>query len=645
MAVIFLLAVSVLVLTLYERTAQNISVTSRRVNDPVTTSIAESGIEKAVYCLNNAAVVAPDCPRDAQGKYIGETGVGVGKGTYTTSVSTSGQTSTITVTATTPGLLGGSSKQIEATLTQAASINPAFQFGVQTGEGGIIMSNNASVIGNVYTNGSITGSNGSSVTGDAILAASGDTMDAISNPSVSPLLTKNIGDANNTLYLAQKFVSGVNKSVYSLNLKLAKHGLGPPAITAYIYTDDGGSPDVNISGAGQNLDAAFPYDSPGGWEGNANPPSGTGWTEQMFSPNSILLENTPYWLVLKAAASNSSKYWTTVRSADDTTYADGTAKIGSSLGSLGALNYDIAFQINVGGQEPTLNVPTVGGNAYGHNIKDTTVGKHAYYQELAGTVKANGGTATCSLTPGTYCHPASVDQPPQNFPISDAQIAQMETIAAAGGTVTCSPTCTIANGSSIGPKKYIGNVVTTNSAVVTLAGTVWIEGNFSLSNSAILQLDPGYGTDSGIIIADNPNDRVNGGIISFSNNGDLRGSSNASCTGTPKRCSDGLNENNNCSVASDCPMNSIMAISMNADPAMATNAISVANNLSAGVLYAPYGLVTISNNANLKEVTAQKLSLSNNSSIKYMTGLASAIFSSGPGASWQLKPGSYHIVD
>lgn len=643
MAIIFLLAVSVLVITLYERTTQNISVTSRRINDPVTTSIAESGIEKAVYCLNNAAIVAPDCPRNAQGKYIGETGVSVGKGSYTTSVSTSGQITTISVTATTPGLIGGSSKQIEATLTQATSLNPSFQFGVQTGEGGITMSNNASVIGNVYTNGSITGTNGSSVTGDAILAVSAPSTDATSDPAVVPLIPKNIGDAENTVYLAQKFISGVNDSVYSLDLKLAKHGVGPPAMTAYIYTDDNGAPDANISGTGQALDASFPYDSPGGWEG--------GWTNQVFNPSSILLQNTPYWLILKAASSNSSKYWTTVRSADDTTYTDGTAKIGSTLGSLGALNYDIAFQINVGGQEPTLDVPTVGGNAYSHIIKNTTVGKHAYYQALDGTVKANGGTATCSLSACTvspcYCHPASVDQPPQNFPISDAQIAQLEAVALAGGTVTCSPTCLIPTGSSIGPKKYIGNVSIDNGAIVTLTGTIWVEGNFITSNNSILQLSAGYGTENGIIIADNPNDKVNSGTITFSNNGDLRGSSNASCTGptNAKRCSDGLNENNSCATASDCPMNSIMAISMNADPAMSISAISVANNLSAGVLYAQYGLASINNNATLKEVTAQKLSLANNTSIKYMTGLASAIFSSGPGASWQLKPGSYHIVD
>lgn len=637
MAIIFLLAITTIVISLFDRSTQNISTTSRRINDPVTTSIAESGIEKAVWCLNNIAAPTTECPKDAQGKYVGETNVSLGRGYYTTTVVTSGQTATVNVVATTSGLGGGSSKHIQVTLIQAASLNPSFQYGVQTGEGGVEMANNASVIGNIYTNGSITGSNGSSVTGDAVLAVSAPTTDATSDPSVVPLLTKNIGDAANTVYLAQKFVSGVNDSIYSLDLKLAQHGVAPPAITAYIYSDSGGNPDTNISGSGQTLSASFPYDSPAGWE--------TSWTNQIFTPGTVLLQNTTYWLVLKTASSNSTKYWTTVRAADDTAYANGTAKVGSALNSLSALNYDIAFRIKVGGQYPTLNVPTVGGNAFAHNITNTTMGKHAYYQVVNGTVKANGGSDTCSLTAGPYCHPGSTDQPPQNFPISDAQIAQMETIAAAGGTTTCSPTCILTDGTSIGPRKFVGNVTFEGGSTITLTGTVWVQGNLTLDNNVILQLDPAYGTDNGIIIADNPNDLANSGIVTFSNNGDLRSSGYASCTGTPKRCSDGINKNNTCAVATDCPLNSIMAISKNSDPAQITSAIEVSNNLSAGVLYAPYGLVSIKNNASLKEVTAQKLSLAPNTSIKYMTGLASAIFSSGPGATWELKPGSYHIID
>jgi hypothetical protein len=635
MTIVFIVALSFIVTTIQSRTSSSIPNITRRTNDPVITAIAETGIEKAVYCLNTPSAPAADCPKNAQGLYVGESNVVFGAGTYTSTVNTFGLTATVDVVASITQLGQTRSKEIQVILSQQASINPSLLFGVQSGEGGIVMGNNASVIGNVYTNGSITGGNGSSVTGDAVLAVSSPTTDATSNPSVSPLLTKNIGDASNTVYLAQKFVSSVNDSIYSLDVRLAKHGAANTA-TAYIYSDDNGAPGNDLSNGGQVLNAAFPSDSPGGWE--------NGWTNQIFASNPILLENTSYWLVLKISTANSSKYWTTVRSADDTTYAQGEAKIGSSLTTLSSLGYDISFQINVGGQYPTLDVPTVGGSAYSHNITDTTVGTHAYYQVLNGTVKANGGAVTCTLTPNSYCHPAAVDQAPQNFPISDAQIAQIESVAVAGGTTTCSPTCIIHDGEAIGPRKYIGDVVFDGGSVVTLQGSVWIQGNITLDNNVILQLDPGYGTNNGMFVADTPADRTSAGKITFSNNGDLRGTGNASCTGTPKRCSDGINKNNTCSLASDCPINAIMAISMNSDPALTAKAIDVSNNLTAGILYAPKGLVSISNNASLKEVTAQKLALSENASIKYMTGLASAIFSSGPGASWQLKAGSYHII-
>lgn len=42
-----------------------------------------------------------------------------------------------------------------------------FRYGIQVGTGGFILNNNAGVVGNVYSNGNITGQNGSYITGDA----------------------------------------------------------------------------------------------------------------------------------------------------------------------------------------------------------------------------------------------------------------------------------------------------------------------------------------------------------------------------------------------------------------------------------------------------------------------------------------------
>ncbi len=634
MALILLTAVAIIVATLFDRLNFHIQSTSHQVNDQAGIRIAESGIEKAVWCLNNPNNTT-DCPGNPN--FIGESNVSVGNGTFTTVVSGSGNSRTITSNSTVPGFLGSTTHQLQVTLT-TTNTSASFQYGVQSGEGGISLDNNAKINGNAYTNGSINGSNGSSITGDAVLAVSSPTTDQVSDPTVSPLYTKNFGDASSTTYLAQSFVSDVNDTVYSIDLKVAKHNSPTTSVTLYIYSDNSGNPGTNLSGSGQDISVSIPNDSPAGWE--------NGWTNQLFSPATILLPSTTYWLVMKVSSSNSSKYWTSVHSFDDTTYANGTAKVGSGTASMTALNYDLAFQINTGGQTPTLNIPTIGGNAYSHTITNTTVTTDAYYQALSGTVTANNNSETCALSGGTHCHPGSPDQPPQNFPISSAQITQMESQAAAGGTTTCSPTCTLTDGSTIGPRKYVGDVVIdANNGHVYLGGTLWVAGNLTITNGATFQLAPGYGTNSGTIVIDDPSNRATKGTVSLSNNANLTGNY-ASCTGSPKKCGGGSKSGQACTIDTDCPNgNYIMAISMNADPALTAKAIDVSNNLSAGVLYAPTGLVDISNNANLNEVTAQKIHLNNNCQITYQTGLASVIFTSGPGGSWVYQKGSYQITN
>lgn len=153
---------------------------------------------------------------------------------------------------------------------------------------------------------------------------------------------------------------------------------------------------------------------------------------------------------------------------------------------------------------------------------------------------------------------------------------------------------------------------------MTLAGTVWVNGNFTITNNAILKLSSGYGANSGVIIADYTADQTSKGKIVLSNNGNLQGNGTA---GTY-----------------------IMAISTFKDPLNTTAAISVSNNLTAGILYAPNGIVNISNNATLKEVTAQRLVLQNNCSVIYESGLASIIFSSGPGGVWTIQSKTWQEV-
>ena len=61
------------------------------------------------------------------------------------------------------------------------------------------------------------------------------------------------------------------------------------------------------------------------------------------------------------------------------------------------------------------------------------------------------------------------------------------------------------------------------------------------------------------------------------------------------------------------------------------------NNASGAIFYAHNGTAHINNNADLKEVTAYKLSLENLATVTYESGLADASFTSGPGGGWLIN--------
>ncbi|MBI4415028.1 MAG: hypothetical protein HY566_02195, partial [Candidatus Kerfeldbacteria bacterium] len=373
--------------------------------------LAESGIDKALWCLNH--------PTQCSAGYAGETSA-VGAGSFTVSVTPSGNTKIVEST----GTVNDITRTIRVTISNQSDTNAAFHYGVQAGVGGIELSNNAQIIGNVYANGPVTGTNGSVITGDAVLALSSPTTDAVSDPPVSPLNALSFGTTGTT-YLAQSFVSSANEKVYSIDVKIAKVNNPTTTVTAYIYSDDTNNPDANLSGSGQLITGA-PASVPAGWE--------NGWTNQVFAPATQLVAGATYWLVLKVSGSSATKYWTAVRSTDDTAYANGTAKLDADLASMPLAcggGCDIAFRINLGGVPTTLDIPTVGGTAYARTMQNVTVGSKAYYQNLSGIVKANNGAETCTTSStGPWCFGNQSDQIPQDFPLTSAMIAQMEAQAA-----------------------------------------------------------------------------------------------------------------------------------------------------------------------------------------------------------------------
>lgn len=270
----------------------------------------------------------------------------------------------------------------------------------------------------------------------------------------------------------------------------------------------------------------------------------------------------------------------------------------------------------------SLSKMIVKGTAKANTIIGSKICGDAYYQSIDATSTNflnSPSSPTCSLplTNGT-AHSASPDEPSAPMPITPADITGWEAVAEAGGVYSDAAHCSPAGDIILGPAKLNCDLTIEGGKKLTLSGTLWVVGDINISNSGIIELASGYGGNSGMIIADNPGNETTSGIITTSNNAIICGST-------------GYNSGSEtCNAPND---SYVLLLSTHSG---ATNAIIVANNADGAIFYAANGIADVSNNANVKEVTAYKLQLEENTTVTYESGLASASFSSGPGGGWEI---------
>jgi hypothetical protein len=250
----------------------------------------------------------------------------------------------------------------------------------------------------------------------------------------------------------------------------------------------------------------------------------------------------------------------------------------------------------------------VTGDARANAISNSTVGGSAYFQSISGT--SVGGTL--------YSGSTNVD--PIDLPISNEMIDEWQQAIIASGTVIAAGSPECSSGTyTINSSQTLGNVkiecdlqVRQNGTILTLTENVWVEGNISFTQGPIIRIDATLGNRSVVIMSDEPSNRTNGSLISIANGTNFFGS------GDPRSFVMLLSRNN--SAASG---GSIEAITI--------------GQSSAGklILYAGEGAVTLANSISLKEVTAHKITLGNNTEVTYESGLANPLFTSGPGAGYR----------
>lgn len=450
------------------------------INAEYTLKLAEAGLEKAVYELNQNST------------YTGENNTELGSGTFTTSVSSvDSNTKRITVTSYFPDNVSPLvTRSLSASVAIDASI-VSFNFGVQVGNGGITMNNGSQIIGNVYSNGSITGSG--SITGDATVA--GGTASSPDQQWTVQNGTQNVGQASGNRYLAQSFIPSSSLVINKVSLYLKKVG-SPNDLTIQVVTDNSGNPSSTVIASGvlraSSVGSAYTF------------------VDGTLNSSPTLTGGQRYWVKITSTVSASNyMIW-----GSDTTdaYSSGTAKSSSNNSSWSALSTDLDFQVWMGGVITSIDGITVGGTAWAHDLKNCNV-QNAIYQTISSCTVSGSQTVS------------STDASPAAMPISDAQIDDWESIAEAGGVT--SGNYSVTGTQTLGPRKIDGNLTISNNATLVIAGPLWVRGNVTFSNNATFRVSPGVGNSGVVLIADTPGSESTSGIVTLTNNTVVEGNGSA----------------------------------------------------------------------------------------------------------------------
>lgn len=201
-------------------------------------------------------------------------------------------------------------------------------------------------------------------------------------------------------------------------------------------------------------------------------------------------------------------------------------------------------------------------------------------------------------------HP-NQSNPPDMPTLGNCDYQCWKDAATAGGVTDCSGTCSFSSGTpNLGPRKYIGNLTLQNTAAAVMNDPIYVTGNVTVQNSASLKLNNSFGSNGSVLITD--------GKVSTQNSGSF------------------IPTNAN-------PKGYILVVTTST----LNDAISVQNSGVNAIFYALAGGANLANTAQVTALVANSLEMENSATLDYDQGLANANFTSGPGASWIMKKGTY----
>ena len=535
--------------------------------------LAEGAIEDALYRLKNTRSIDS-----------GDT------------IVLNGYTTTINITSTANGKTintisdrDGIIRKIQSNVTMG--VGTAFNYGVQAGTGGFVLTGGARVNGNVYSNGDIIATNGVIITGSAVAAnSSALSADQSNETPIPPDNNIKFRDASGTQDFAQSFQITGQAPINKISLYIKKVG-SPSDITVRIVSDSAGSPSTNNMFSTQGTLSASLVSS-----------VNYGWVDVVFPENPELVPGTTYWFVLDNSTQSSSNYYII---GGNTGYTNGSAKIGKYSGTWSATSpagLDGYFKFYLGGLTSTIGSGSyVGsvvigsggiGDAYAHTVTGASVAGNLYCQSGGDNNKP--------------CDTSRPDPSPQGYPISESNIADWKSEATAGGVISGDYTVGYA-GATIGPIEITGNLVVNGGGILTLTGNVWVHGTVTVSGGGKIKLAPSFGANGGTIVSD--------GVVSLTGGGNMTGSGQ---TGSYLMVL----------TTSNCPKDPVCG---------GVDALILSGGAGAVILNAQNGEMTLNGGTGVKSATAYMIKASGGAIITYESGLADINFSSGPSGGWNIS--------
>ena len=502
----------------------------------------------------------------------------------------------------------GNERKVKSELTMTVD-GIGFHYGVQVGEGGLTMANVSAINGNLYSDGNVVGtSNASSVINGDVFVATGMSLDH--SHSVYNAETE-FGKTDPIVDVAQSFKSSSSEIMSQISFYMKKIG-NPADKTIRVFTDDG-------SGGAQ---PGSPTKTQIGLTTLIASKIGTnyGWIDFSFSSPPSLTADQWYWVVIDTAES-SSKYFSMAKDSNNGN-GNGISKysedwdVGSPVWTLDVGDYN--FKLWLGGVSTSLDNVNVAGTACANTIDNSNIGVDAYAKNINNSDIVGVAHYEVQFTgsAGSSIQETVDDPAVVALPVSDSNIADWEAAASAGGTFSDAAHCLPTEDIILDACVLDCDFLPTAGIEITINGTVWVKGNIILGNGTSIKLSSAYAGNSGIIIADKPGSESTSGKITVLNNVAICGS-------------EGFATFPDCNAS-----NGSYLMMLSTHEHDSTYAIDVSNNAAGAIFYAHKGIANVNNNANLKEVTAYKLNLSNNATVTYESGLANASFSSGPEGGW-----------